>query len=160
MGAKGSYLFCSEAKGCCRIFGKWVMSLKDCKTAVSVDGKLSSFFSVKVSVHQGSPLSSLLFIIVMDLLTKNMRDVSLMELLYADNLVLCGESLNEVMYKYGRWKNAVEGKGVRVNVNKTKGIQLLFGKKSNVSKVDPCGVCGEQAPKFGDNERPLTASLP
>ena len=33
-----------------------------------------------------------------------MRDDSLMELLYADDLVLCGESLNEVMDKYGRWE--------------------------------------------------------
>ena len=23
-------------------------------------------------------------------------------------------------------------------------MQLLFGKKSSVSKVDPCGVCGDQ----------------
>ena len=46
----------------------------------------------------------------MDVLTKDVRDGSLMELLYADDLVLCGESLNEVMDKYGRWKNAVEGK--------------------------------------------------
>ena len=48
------------------------------------------------------------------------------------------------MDKYGRWKNAVEGKGLRVNADKTKGMQLLFGKKSSVSKVDPCGVCGER----------------
>ena len=38
----------------------------------------------------------------------------------------------------------MEGKGLRVNVDKTKGIQLLFRKKSSVSKVDPCGVCGER----------------
>ena len=43
---------------------------------------------------------------------------------------LCGESLNEVMDKYERWKNAVKGKDLRVNVdNKTNGMQLLFGKK-------------------------------
>ena len=48
------------------------------------------------------------------------------------------------MNKYGRWKNAVKGKGLRVNVDKTKGMQLLFGKKSSVSKVDLCGVCGER----------------
>ena len=65
-----------------------------------------------------------------------------MELLYPDDLTLCGESLE--VEKYGRWKNAVEGKGLRVNVNKTKDIQLLFGKKGSVSKVDPCCVCGEQ----------------
>ena len=34
-------------------------------------------------------------------------------------------------------------KGSGVNVDKTKGMQLSFGKKSSVSKVDPCGVCGE-----------------
>ena len=87
------------------------MSLyKDCKTAVSDDGKLSSSFSVKVGVHQGSSLSPLLFIIVMDILTEDVIDGSLMELLYADDLVLCGESLNEVMDKCGRWKNALERK--------------------------------------------------
>ena len=80
---------------------------------------------------------------VMDALREDVRDGSLMELLYAGNLVLCGESLNEAMEKYERWKNAVQGKGLRVNVDKTKDMQLLFGKKSGVSKVDPCGVCCE-----------------
>ena len=89
--------------------------------------------SVKVGVHQGSTLSTLLFIMVMDVLTEDMSDGSLMELLYVDDLVLYGESLNDVMDKYGRWENAAEGKGLRLNVDKTKGMQLLFGKKSSVS---------------------------
>ena len=68
-----------------------------------------------------------------------------MELLYVDDLVLCGESLNKFMDKYGRWKNyAVDGKSLRVNVNKTKGMQLLFEKKSSVSKKGPCDVCCER----------------
>ena len=121
------------------------MSLyKGCKTAVLVDGELSSSFSVKVGVYQGSALSPLLFIMVMDVQTEDMRDGSLIELLYADDLVLCGESINDVMDKYKRCKNAMEGKGLRVNIDKTKGMQLSFGKKSSVSKVDPCGVCGER----------------
>ena len=40
----------------------------------------------------------------MNVLTEGARDGSLMELLYADNLLFCGESLNEIMVKYGRWK--------------------------------------------------------
>ena len=40
-------------------------------------------------------------------------------------------------------KKPVEGKDRRVNVDKTKGMQLLFG-KSSVSSVDPCGAFGEQ----------------
>ena len=38
----------------------------------------------------------------------------------------------------------MEKKVLRVNVDKTKGIKLLFAKKSNVSKVDLCGVCNKQ----------------
>ena len=57
------------------------------------------------------------------------------------------------MNKYGRWENAVEGKSLRVNVDKTKVMQFLFGKKSSVSKVDPCGFCGEW---FGCNSTQCT----
>ena len=92
-----------------------VMSLyKGRKTDASVDGELSSSFSLKVGVHQGSGLSPFLFCIVIDALTEDVRDSSLMEFLYADDL--------EGKDKYGKWKNAVEGKGVMVNVDKTKGI--------------------------------------
>ena len=126
--------FALRRKGVPEYLVNGVMSLYEgCKTAVLVDGELSSSFSVKVDVHQGSALSPLLFIMVMDVLTEDVRDGSLMELLYADDLVLCGESLNDVMDKYKRWKSAVEGKGLRVNVDKTKGMQLSFG-----------GFCGER----------------
>ena len=40
--------------------------------------------------------------------------------------------------------NGVISQGLSVNVGKINGIQLLFGKKSSVSRVDRCGVCGEQ----------------
>ena len=79
-----------------------VLAVITLKIVVSVHRELSSSFSVKVGVHQESTLSQLLFIMVMDLLTEGVRDSSLMELLFPDDLVLCGESLNEVMGKYGR----------------------------------------------------------
>ena len=82
--------FALRRKGVPKYLVNWVMSLyKGCKTAVLVDGELSSSFSVKVGVHQGPALSTLLFIMVMDVLTEDVRDGSLMELLYADDLVLC-----------------------------------------------------------------------
>ena len=53
----------------------------------------------------------LLFIMVMNVLTKDVKDGSLMEFLYAKNLVVCGESLNEVMNKTSdrklQWKERV-----------------------------------------------------
>ena len=61
-------------------------------------------------------MSPFLFIMVMDVLIEDVRDGSLVEMCA---VVLCGKSLSEVKEKYGRWKNAVEGKGLRVNVDKT-----------------------------------------
>ena len=69
------------------------------KTAVSVEGELTDSFYVKVSVHQGSVLSTLLFVILIDALPEYARDGSLMELLYAHDLTLCGDSLDKVMAK-------------------------------------------------------------
>ena len=92
MSAKGNYPFCFEAEGVPEYLVNGVMSLyKGCKT--SVDGELSSSFSVKVGVNQVSALSPLLFIMVMDVLTEDARDGSLMEFLYADDLVLCEKLL-------------------------------------------------------------------
>ena len=46
-------------------------------------------------------MSPLLLIMLINVLTEDVRDDSLMEFLYADDIVLCGESFNEVMGKYG-----------------------------------------------------------
>ena len=94
--------FALRQKGIPEYLVNEIMSLcKGRKTAVSVDRELSSSFSVKVGVHQGSALCPLLFIMVMDVLKEDEMDGSLMELLYAYDLVLFRESLNEVMDKYG-----------------------------------------------------------
>ena len=99
------------------------------KLLSQLTGELSSSFSVKVGVHQRSALIPLLFIMVMDVLTEDVRDGSLMKFLYADDLVFCGKSLNDVMDKYGRCKNAVEGKGLIVNVDQTKVCCYYLGRK-------------------------------
>ena len=44
-------------------------------------------------------------------------------------ILFCVGNHYEIKGKYGRWKNAVEGKCPKVNVSKTKCMQLLFGKK-------------------------------
>ena len=55
---------------------------------------------MKVGVHQGSALSPFSFIMVIDVLTEDVRDGSLMELLHGDDLVLRRKSLDEIMEKY------------------------------------------------------------
>ena len=61
-------------------------------TAIKVGGSESEAFAVKVGVHQGSVLSPLLFIIVLEALSQNFRVGLPWELLYADDLVLMAET--------------------------------------------------------------------
>ena len=56
----------------------------DVTTAVRVQGGESDYFGVKVGVHQGSVLSPLLFIMVMEALSRECREGLPYELLYAD----------------------------------------------------------------------------
>ena len=70
------FCFSVRLKGVQEYLVNEAMSLyKGCETAVSVDGELSSSFSVKVGVHQGSVLSPILLIMVMDVLTEDVRKV-------------------------------------------------------------------------------------
>lgn len=90
------------------------------KSAVNINGTIGEAFNVKVGVHQGSVLSPLLFIIVLGALSSEFRKGLPWELLYADDLVLMAENLEELESLYDKWKRGVEEKGLRVNIGKTK----------------------------------------
>ena len=77
------------------------MSLyNDAKTRVMVRSTYLEEFKVKVSVRQGFVLSLLLFAIVVDVVTKKARSV-VNELLYADDLVLTSENMEDLNEKFG-----------------------------------------------------------
>ena len=90
------------------------------RSRVRVNGTFSEVFQVNVGVHQGSVISSLLFIMVLEALSLEFRVGCPWELLYADDLVLIAESMDELIEKFTRWKEGMESKGLRVNILKTK----------------------------------------
>ena len=65
------------------------------KSKVRVNGSYSDEFEVKVGVHQGSVLSSLLFIIVLEALSREFHTNHPWELLYADDPVLIERSRSD-----------------------------------------------------------------
>jgi len=93
-----------------------------CKTVVRTVYCSSSGFEVKVGIHQGSALSPLLFVIVMEAISGEFRVALPWELLYADagDLVVIAETEEDLIKRLNEWKNNVENRGVRVNMNKTK----------------------------------------
>ena len=114
---------------------------KDVRSRVRVGDGYSEEFGVGVGVHQGSVLSPL-FIIVLEALSREFRTGCPWELLYADDLMISAESMEELLVKVQTWKTEMEKKGLRVNMGKTKimesGINLDVLKKSGKY---PCGVC-------------------
>jgi hypothetical protein len=95
------------------------------RSRVRVNGQYSEEFGVGVGVHQGSVLSPLLFII-----------------LFADDLVVMAESLEDCTAKLKAWKTGMENKGLRVNMRKTK--IMLSGLGLDLLKdtgAFPCAVC-------------------
>ena len=122
-----------------------VMSLfEGAKTRVRVGLKLSEEFEVKVGVHQGSTLSPLLFVIVVDMITESVRNGLMSEMLYADDLVLASETMEGLREKFWKWKEAFESKGLKVNLGKTKVVVSGAEGEVTMSKVDPCGICGKE----------------
>ena len=106
-------------------------------------GTPSEKFGVGVGVHQGSVLSPLLFIIVLEALSGEFRTGCPWELLYIDDLMISAGSKEELLVKVKTWKTEMEKKGIRVNMGKTKimesGINLDVLK---ISGKYPCGQCG------------------
>ena len=99
-------------------------------------------FVVKVCIHKDLVLSPLLFIIVLEALSREFHSGVPWEDLYAHDLFIIAESLQECVKRLSTWKKALEGKELRVNAGKTKimiaatGLDLLQS-----SGGFPCAVC-------------------
>jgi len=92
-------------------------------------------------MHQGSGLSPLLFVTVVEAISREFRVAMPWELLYADDLAVIAETEEELIKRLNEWKDKVESKGMRVNMNKTK--VMISGERQKVRQNDvrwPCGV--------------------
>jgi len=103
----------------------------------------SSCFEVKVGRHQGSALSPLLFVIVMEAISREFRVALSWKLLYADDLAVISETEEHLIKRLNEWKDNVENRGMRVNMNKTK-VMISGECQKPMQKAArwPCGVCG------------------
>ena len=113
------------------------------RSIVRVNNTYSDEFGVKVEVHQGSVLSPLLFVIVLEALSREFRTGTPWELLYADDLVISAETEGLKM-KLNKWKTEMEAKGLRVDMGNTWGKPMVSGVNLQTLKDSgkyPCSVC-------------------
>ena len=126
---------------------EWLVKLvqemyANARSQVRVGDEYCEMFDVQVGVHQGSVLSPLLFIIVLEALSRNFRSGCPYELLYADDLAIIASSKEELLERLKLWKDGMESKGLRVNMKKTK--IMVSGRNLGTLKDSgrfPCAVC-------------------
>ena len=76
-------------------------------------------FKFKVGLHQGSALSPFLFVVIMDKLTDEVRRESPWTMLFADDIVICEETREEVDRRLESWKYALERRGMKESRSET-----------------------------------------
>ena len=88
------------------------------RSRTRVKSSFSEEFEVKVGVHQRSVLSPLLFIIVLEALSREFRVGCPWEMLYVDDLVILAETFEGLITKMAVWRNGLESKGLKTNMGK------------------------------------------
>ena len=77
------------------------------KTKIKVGFKFSEEFYVAVGVHQASVLSSLLFVIMVNVVTENAREGLMKEVSYANDLVVMSKTIERLKEKLLKWRRAL-----------------------------------------------------
>lgn len=99
---------------------------RDAHTKVRSTAGISDDFRVDVGVHQGSVLSPLLFNIVMNHITSERMNDTLLTLLFADDIVLVTEDPQTLQTALNKWKADLEENGLRISRSKTEYLCLPF----------------------------------
>ncbi|KAK3553970.1 hypothetical protein QTP70_017462, partial [Hemibagrus guttatus] len=112
--------YCMRKSG---VAGKYVRVVQDMyersRTVVRCAVGQTEEFKVEVGLHQGSALSPFLFAIVMDQLSEEVRQESPWTMMFADDIVICSESREQVEESLERWRFALERRGMKVSRSKT-----------------------------------------
>ena len=98
-------------------------------TKVRCSDGLTEEFAVQVGVHQGSALSPLLFIIIMDCLTAEVIREAPWDMMFADDVVLCSRTREEAEEKLEDWRRVLEDRGLKVSRKKTEYVCTGGGEK-------------------------------
>ena len=93
-------------------------------TAVRCAVGVTEEFEVKVGLHQRSALRSCLFAMVTDRMTGEIREEAPWTVIFADDIVICSESKEQVEEKLESWIYALERIGMKVSRRKTEYMRV------------------------------------
>ena len=155
---------CMREKGVPEKYVRIVQDTYDrAETRVRSSVGLTGRFPVNVGLHQGSSLSPYLFDLVMDVVTQGIRDQAPWCMLFADDIVLCSTSREEVERKLEEWRKAMEDRGLKINRRKTEYLRFNENQNGEVSlqgeelkRVNKFKYLGSTVTEDGDLEAEIT----
>ncbi|KAK3550919.1 hypothetical protein QTP70_008730 [Hemibagrus guttatus] len=155
--------YCMRKSGVAEKYVRVVQDMYErSRTVVNCAVGQTEEFNVEVGLHQGSALSPFLFAMVMDQLSEEVRQESPWTMMFADDIVICSESREQVEENLERWRFALERRGMKVSRSKTEymcvneregsGTVRLQGEEVNKvqefkylgSTVQSNGECGKE----------------
>ena len=111
---------------------------RGCGTVVrSVAGE-SNRFGVEVGLHQGSALSPYLFLLLMDVLTEDVRKDVPESMMFADDIVLCGDDETDMTEYLETWRRALEDRGMKISTRSLddRGMRISRAKRQFVDFIN------------------------
>ena len=123
------------------------------KTRIKVVSEFSEFY-VEIGVHQGPVLLPVLFAIPMYVVAENAREGLMKEVLYANDLVLMSETMEDLKKRFLKWRSALESKRLKVKFEKTKVMVCGLEGETIWSRID-----GDGLTKRGPGARKVRGAL-
>ena len=140
--------YCMRKSGLAEKYVRIVQDMYDgSTTAVRCAVGVTEGFEVKVGLHQGSALSPCLFAMMMDRMTDEIREEAPWTMMFADDIVICSESKEQVEEKLASWRYALERRGMKVNRRKTEYMCVNERQKNSSGTVK---MQGEEVAKVED----------
>ncbi|VDO76195.1 unnamed protein product [Heligmosomoides polygyrus] len=87
-------------------------------------------------MHQGSALSPLLFVVVMDASTRDLQKPVPWTLLYADDMMLASKDKGELEREVQAWSDRLERFGLKLNVKNTEYLTMDVTEPSSIKVTD------------------------
>jgi hypothetical protein len=88
---------------------------------------ITTYFPIKIGLHQELAMSPYLFVLVMDEVTRNIQGDIPWCMLFANDVVLVDESQAGINKKLELWRQTLESKGFRLSRTKTEYMRCDFG---------------------------------
>ena len=129
--------YCMRKSG---IVEKYVQRVQDMyegsETVLRYAAGTTESFKVKFGLHQGSTLSPFLFAVIMDRLTDVVKTEPPWTMLFANDIVICEETREEVEQRLESWRYALKRRGMKASRSKTEYLCINGGNDDKTVKME------------------------